>query len=355
MDLLNQLSIENRYANSDDQLKYATKAKELAKKINYKKGLATSYYNVGMYYYSTIGDYTAATSNYEQAQVLAQQIGYLELYRKTLVSLGHTYNMRGNYRIAKKYYDHILKIAIAEKDYKLQATILDGIGISFSNQGLYDSATVYGIKSLRIAEKLKDSLLREIHHRVKTNMQIILSILSLQARKTNDQQTIDFIRESKSRIQSMALIHEKLYQSENLASICFENYASQLMDFIYAICKIDKAQIDYKINASDIYIDMNTAVPLGLIINEVVCNSLKHGFNHADLGSINIRLTHVSSNEYKLIISDTGKGLPDNFDIKNSNTLGLKLVQTLTRQIGGELEMGGAKGGLCNIQFKEAI
>ena len=210
-------------------------------------------------------------------------------------------------------------------------------------------------KLKRKANEEKDVLLREIHHRVKNNMQIILSLLSLQIRKTNDQQTIDFIKESKSRIQSMALIHERLYQSENLASICFKDYVSQLLDFIYSIYKIDKTQIDYMISSSDIHIDMNTAVPLGLIINEVVCNSIKHGFGQTDFGLIDIRLTNVTSNEYKLIISDTGKGLPENFDIKKTNTLGLKLIQTLTKQIGGELEMAGNKGVLFNIQFKEVV
>ncbi|HSH66305.1 MAG TPA: tetratricopeptide repeat protein [Bacteroidia bacterium] len=206
----------------------------------------------------------------------------------------------------------------------------------------------------RKANEEKDILLREIHHRVKNNMQIILSILNLQARKTNDQKIIDFIRESESRIQSMAIMHEKLYQSDSLASIPFKEYISQLIEFIYKIYNVDKNQIDYLITSSDIHLDINTAVPLGLIINEVVCNSLKHGFGHAEIGKIDIKLTSLPANEYELIILDNGKGLPENFDIKTTKTLGLKLIQTLIKQIGGKLEIGYGKGTVFNIHFKEA-
>jgi two-component sensor histidine kinase len=208
-------------------------------------------------------------------------------------------------------------------------------------------------KNKRKANEEKDIMLREIHHRVKNNMQIILSILNLQARKTNDEKIINFLKESESRIQSMAIIHEKLYQSDNLASISFKEYISQLVEFNYKIFNIDKEKIKYIITSADIHLDMNTAVPLGLIINELVCNSLKHGFTMKETGIISIQLSKLQAKEYELIISDTGRGLPENFDIKKTGTLGLKLIQTLTRQIEGKMEILTNNGTVFTIHFKE--
>lgn len=203
------------------------------------------------------------------------------------------------------------------------------------------------------ANEEKEVMLREIHHRVKNNLQIILSILNIQARKTNDQKIINFIKESESRIQAMAIIHEKLYQSDNLASISFNEYIVQLIEFIFTIYNVDKEKINYALSATDIHLDINTAVPLGLIINELVCNSLKHGFINQERGTIFIQLKRLEPKEYELTIGDTGNGLPENFDIKNTTSLGLKLIQTLTRQLEGKLQIGGETGAMFSIYFKE--
>lgn len=213
-------------------------------------------------------------------------------------------------------------------------------------------------KKFRIKKKSneeKEILLKEIHHRVKNNMQIILSILNLQARKMNDEKVTDFVKEGESRIQSMAIIHEKLYQSDNLADISFKEYIHQLLVFIYQVYNVDKNKISYDIDAGDIQLDINTAVPVGLIINELICNALKHGFKEKESGSISIQLNKIQPKEYKLQVKDSGKGLPEDFDIKKSNTLGLKLIQTLIRQIDGSLEIASSKGSMFSIYFKEAI
>lgn len=205
------------------------------------------------------------------------------------------------------------------------------------------------------ANEEKEVMLREIHHRVKNNLQIILSILNIQARKTNDRKIMDFIKESESRIQAMAIIHEKLYRSENLASISFHEYVIDLIEFIYKIYNVDREKINYAISDPNIHLDINTAVPLGLIINEMVCNSLKHGFAEKERGTIFIQLNCLKPKEYELIIGDTGNGLPENFDIKNTTSLGLKLIQTLTRQLEGKLHIGGGTGTMFSIYFKEII
>jgi two-component sensor histidine kinase len=203
------------------------------------------------------------------------------------------------------------------------------------------------------ANEEKELLLREIHHRVKNNLQIILSILNIQGRKMKDDRMIGFIRESESRIQTMAIIHEKLYQSDNLTQISFREYISELIDFIYTVYNVDKEKINYTIAETDIRLDINTAVPLGLIINELICNSLKHAFSEKENGAIFIQLTAIASKEYELMIRDTGKGLPENFDIKKASTLGLKLIQTLARQLEGSLVFENHAGTIVRIHFKE--
>jgi two-component sensor histidine kinase len=205
----------------------------------------------------------------------------------------------------------------------------------------------------RKANEEKEIMLREIHHRVKNNLQIILSILNIQARKMKDDSMIGFIRESESRIQTMAIIHEKLYQSDSLAKIVFKEYISELIEFIYTIYNVDKEKISYTISETDVRLDINTAVPLGLIINELICNSLKHAFPEKENGAIFIQLTAIGSKEYELIIRDTGKGFPENLDIKKASTLGLKLIQTLVRQMEGNLAFDSTKGTMVCIRFKE--
>jgi two-component sensor histidine kinase len=203
------------------------------------------------------------------------------------------------------------------------------------------------------ANEEKEIMLREIHHRVKNNLQIILSILNIQARKMKDDSMIGFIRESESRIQTMAIIHEKLYQSDNLAKIVFQEYIRELIEFIYTIYNVDKEKINYIISETDVRLDINTAVPLGLIINELICNSLKHAFREKESGTVFIQLTAIGPKEYELIIRDTGKGFPENFDIKKTSSLGLKLIQTLVRQLEGNLVLGNGTGTMVRIHFKE--
>jgi two-component sensor histidine kinase/Tfp pilus assembly protein PilF len=210
----------------------------------------------------------------------------------------------------------------------------------------------FQIKKKANAEK--ELLLREIHHRVKNNLQIILSILNIQGRKMKDDSMAGFIRESESRIQTMAIIHEKLYQSDNLAQISFKEYISELIDFIYTVYNVDKEKINCTISETDVRLDINMAVPLGLIINELVCNSLKHAFLENESGTILIQLTTTERKTYELIIRDSGKGFPANFDTKKTSTLGLKLIQTLVRQMGGNLTLTNDAGTMALIHFKEA-
>ncbi len=199
----------------------------------------------------------------------------------------------------------------------------------------------------------KNTLLQEIHHRVKNNMQIISSLLNLQIKYVDDGKAVDVLRESQNRIKSMAMIHDKLYMSEDLKRINFVDYIKNLVsNLFYSYNVEDTIKPVFKIDM--ISLNMETAVPCGLIISELVSNSLKYAFPDGMVGEIFISLRSKQDN-YELIISDNGVGLPEEFDIKNSKTLGLMLVNSLTDQIDGKISINGDNGTRCTIVFKESI
>lgn len=198
----------------------------------------------------------------------------------------------------------------------------------------------------------KEMLLKEIHHRVKNNLQIISSLLSMQTRSESDAKVISAMNEGQSRVKTMALIHEKLYQYDNLSRINMHEYMEQLSAFLAQTYRSDK-KIDIQIEAEDINLDIDVAVPLGLITNELLSNSLKYAFQEMDQGLIKIILSKREENGYKLTVSDTGKGISKELDIDKTKSLGLKLVRTLTRQISGKLSVATENGATFSIEFEE--
>ncbi|MBF0456689.1 MAG: response regulator [Nitrospirae bacterium] len=202
--------------------------------------------------------------------------------------------------------------------------------------------------------KDKEVLLREIHHRVKNNLQIVSSLLDLQSKYIKDPETLDMFKDSQNRLQTMALLHEKLYQSDNMAEIDFAKYLNNLLDHLYRSYCIDTSSILMNTDIEDATIGLDTAVPCGLIINELVSNSLKHAFKNAEGGSLSVSLHKLDDGRFKLTVSDTGVGLPDGIDLKNAKTLGLRLVNALVvEQLEGTLEFNSNNGASFWIVFKE--
>ncbi|MGF7117329.1 histidine kinase dimerization/phosphoacceptor domain -containing protein [Methanobacterium oryzae] len=196
----------------------------------------------------------------------------------------------------------------------------------------------------------KEVLIREIHHRVKNNMQIISSLLSLQARSIEDEKTFELFRDSQNRVKSMALIHEKLYQSDNLAEIDFKEYINNFTtDLIRSYGVVSNISLIIKVDK--ISLGVNTAIPCGLIINELLTNSIKHAFRDGEKGKIKIELDQITENEYRLIFSDNGIGLPENFEFKNVKSLGLRLVNSLTEQLNGKIDLERENGTKFIITF----
>lgn len=198
----------------------------------------------------------------------------------------------------------------------------------------------------------RELLLKEIHHRVKNNLQIISSLLSMQTRSLQDIKAKDAMKESQSRVKTMALIHEKLYQYDNLSKINMKEYMQQLSDFLTQTYRSEK-KIHVNIDAEDINLDMDMAIPLGLITNELLSNSLKYAFQDKEGGEIFITFTEPEPGIYKLLVRDSGKGLDDDLDIENTKSLGLKLVRTLTRQLNGHLKISSNPGATFEIDFRE--
>ncbi|MBC7089263.1 MAG: PAS domain S-box protein [Methanobacteriales archaeon] len=203
-------------------------------------------------------------------------------------------------------------------------------------------------KKIKESLKEKETLLREIHHRVKNNLQIISSLLNLQFNKIKGEEVHRLLKESQGRIQAMTMIHEHLYQSETLTHINFKEYTKRIIDNIFLSYK---AKIKKKLEIQDIKLDIDTAIPLGLIINELITNSIKYAFPTGE-GTITIKLT-TNDDNIELIVADDGIGLPESIDLEKTETLGLKLVNILTKQIDGKITLKTGQGTQFKIIFKD--
>ncbi|PWB50697.1 MAG: hypothetical protein C3F06_11555 [Candidatus Methanoperedenaceae archaeon] len=208
-------------------------------------------------------------------------------------------------------------------------------------------------ENLTISLNEKELLIKEVHHRVKNNLQIVSSMLELQSSYMKDKQAIMAFREGQNRVSTMALIHEKLYRSGDLARIRFAEYIEELTSNVFASYGVNSDKIGLKINVGDVFFDINTAIPCGLIINELVSNSIKHAFPDGRNGEINIKLQPEADEKYLLTVSDNGKGFPSDLDFRNSSSLGLKLVITLTKQLSGTIELNRSAGTSFIIKFSE--
>jgi PAS domain S-box-containing protein len=205
---------------------------------------------------------------------------------------------------------------------------------------------------IRASLQEKEVLLQEIHHRVKNNLQVIASMLNLQSTTLADDQAQSALQESQNRVAAMATIHEKLYQSQNLARIDFGDYIRDLTAQLLSGYKGSAHNTLLDIVADDIWLDVNTAVPCGLILNELVSNALKHAFPHRQPDSrITVQFHHVAGNRVCLCVTDNGVGIPAHVNFQQTNSLGLQLLHTLTKQIGGSLEIENREGTIFKVTF----
>ncbi len=199
----------------------------------------------------------------------------------------------------------------------------------------------------------REVLLKEIHHRVKNNVQVISSLLYLQSNCTEDEETKYMFKESQNRVRSMALIHERLYQSEDLTMVDFAEYAQKLTAELFRSYGLNPMAVTIEINTENVFLSVDTAIPCGLIINELVSNALKHAFPDGRAGEISVRLHEEEDGTYTLSVSDNGVGFPEGVDFRNTESLGMELVNKLTSQIDGAIALNDADGTEFKIAFPE--
>jgi PAS domain S-box-containing protein len=201
---------------------------------------------------------------------------------------------------------------------------------------------------LKLALHEKEVLLKEIHHRVKNNLQIIISLLFLQAKKNDDPASTSALTDSQTRVKSMALVHEKLYQSTDLGSIDFAGYLQNLVSNLMVTYGADKRRIRVTVSAKDLPLTINTAIPLGLIMNELVSNTLKYAFPEDREGELSIE-GHTKGDTMQITVRDNGVGLPESIDWRYTESLGLHLVQMLTRQLRGTIDLSREGGTVFRL------
>lgn len=195
----------------------------------------------------------------------------------------------------------------------------------------------------------RELLIKEVHHRVKNNLQIISSLLNLQLHLAKEN-VEEIVKNSQDRIYAMSIIHEKLYQSENLEAIDFKEYIEKLMVYFQKSYELDKRQISLQTNITPVFLDIDTLIPCGLIINELITNSIKYAFEPEQKGIIQI-WTEIKDKECTLFIKDNGKGLPNNFNSNQSKSLGSRLVKGFAQQLKAHLEYHSDKGTMVSLRF----
>jgi len=235
--------------------------------------------------------------------------------------------------------------------YSIPTTYQDKVTI----QSVFYDVTERKKKERRMLQSLdeKETLLKEIHHRVKNNLAVISGLLELQVLNSEDQSTINILRDSQQRIKSMAMIHEKLYETEALADISFDRYLRELVDSIQQTYSSEEFEVDITYNLDSVSLDLEQAIPCSLIVNEVIVNCYKHAFAETQNGAISLTSSYDVP-VLEITIEDNGCGLPKDFDISDQNTLGMNLVQTLAAQLDGNVQFKSEKdtGTTFKVEFE---
>jgi PAS domain S-box-containing protein len=235
--------------------------------------------------------------------------------------------------------DHMFRVKVNDQDSYLTGILIDVTDRKISEQKISRSL------------KEKELLLKEIHHRVKNNLQVVSSLLKLQSGYVKDENSLDILIDSQNRVRSMALVHQKLYQSEDFSEIDFSEYLKQLSQHLFNVYKTKSNELEISINSGNVNLSIDLAIPCGLILNELISNSLKYAFPDNGKGNININLECRNNKEYEIIISDNGIGFPEEINYKQTKSLGLQLVNTLVGQIDGTIIMENHNGTTFRINF----
>jgi len=252
------------------------------------------------------------------------------------------------------------EFTIVRKDGEKRRVEISSTIIKDSKQRAATLTQVRDVTEQRQAEKQikaslheKEVLLREIHHRVKNNLQIISSLLNLQSQHVEDSKALEMFTESRLRVRSMAMVHEKLYRSENLSRVDFKEYVRSLSYHLFQMYGVTPDKVTLDMDIENVLLDINTAIPCGLLVSELISNALKHAFPEGRTGAVTINMKPIENGGIELRVSDNGVGLEGDLDIKNTESFGLQLVDMLTEQLQGTLSIDRNGGTTFAIRFQE--
>jgi two-component sensor histidine kinase len=359
--LLRLGELQNRQNDMKKAFESYQKALELSKKIG-SKPLTTKAYEF-------LAEYYAKQKNYDKAYQ------FRLLYDRTKDSLMSLEQLRQINELQARYDDQAQKqqiellktekkIVLLEKTAETKQKWLLAIGLLVVMLLTVSLFWAYRLKqksnrqlnqqNMLIQEALnqKEMLLREIHHRVKNNLQIISSLLHLQAHKGQNPQ--DLLQQSQDRIQAMAIIHEKLYKSDNLQAISLAEYIENLVTYFQQTYSLEQRKIRVETHLEHIHLDIDKLIPCGLILNELLTNSIKYAFKEHEKGTIAI-WAKMKDNRCVIEIKDDGVGLPETFNLKQHKSLGLRLVDGLVRQIKGVWDYRSHQGACFSISFEPTL
>ena len=364
-----------------------TASLELANEHKKRTTIIDSHLRLGALYVQT-GKLTLAEKHLKAAFELNQEVEDLSVEGEIRMQFSELYKNRGQiaqafeeYKLAMEIEDSLFRsekaleisglmleyeverkekeIVLLEKDNKLKALEISqqrknffiGIWVALLFLGaatffFFQQKKLRATKGrLEVSLTEKETLLKEIHHRVKNNLQLIMSLLNLQADEDQEQTIEDFLYKGQNRVKSMALIHEQLYRSDNIAAINMREYLEQLVASIFEAYDTD--DIHYQIRADEVQLDIDKAIPLGLIVNELVNNSLKHAFNKNGTGSLAVNL-HQKREEMEVVVQDDGSGFQST---QQQESMGLQLVRVLVQQLKGTFDLQEHPGTTARILF----
>lgn len=380
-------------------LEFQKKAYDIQNELGDKAGMLSSLRGIGTVL-SLTNKNEEALKYMKEVLELATEIGAKKELRDTYNDISNIYNRMGEYKRALTYKDHYAQlkdtlfseqtseiatnleakfesekkskeIEILKRENEIQELQLGrnriliisftiGLVLALISVVIYARVNRERKKALELLQRQNESikrqkdekevLLKEIHHRVKNNLQVINSLIRLQCAFTDDKVALELFDECQNRIISMALIHEKMYEAHDLSNINLREYVNELSGNLLRSYRLNQ-RIELQIEVASMKLSLDTLVPLGLLLNEMISNSLKHAFKGREEGLITVQLGKNEQGLFELIVGDNGVGLPKDFSFKSANTLGMELIDTLTSQLDGKISRIEREGSFFKIEF----
>jgi PAS domain S-box-containing protein len=298
--------------------------------------------------YLGVNQYMADTFNISPDAFVGKNLSFLENspeFAQFMTQFLADSAPTGHHVVEAQVNDSTRHYLIAAQKYRQDAFAVS-VGIDITERKLAEA-------QIQASLREKEVLLQEIHHRVKNNLQVISSLLDLQSQQIEEQTMLEVFRESQNRVKSMALVHEKLYQSQNFARINFAEYTESLTNYLFKAYELSSGNVTLELDIDDVTFNIDTAIPCGLIINELVSNALKYAFPSHRSGTVRVALQSEADNRFTIIVEDDGVGFTLNSDLSKIKSLGLQLVNVLAKQLKGSLEIDHSRGSKFQVSFLE--